>query len=137
MVRAAVAVPGAPPVEVVAVHAFPPNQLTTTQWLEGLEALPPAFAQGPVSVLAGDFNATFDHDAFRELVWSGYVDAAAARGRGLEATWPSSRVFAPPVTIDHVLADDRVHVAGVSLFDIPATDHRAVLAHLVLPPDSE
>ena len=134
MVRALVTVPGAEAVDVVAVHPFPPNSLTTAQWRSGLAALPPADASGPIGLLAGDFNATFDHEVFRDLVATGYVDAAAARGRGLEATWPSARVKAPPVTIDHVLADERVHVAAVEIDDVPGTDHRAVLARLRLPP---
>jgi endonuclease/exonuclease/phosphatase family metal-dependent hydrolase len=37
------------------------------------------------------------------------------------------------VTIDHVLVDRRVRVTGVSLHTIPGTDHRALLATLVLP----
>jgi endonuclease/exonuclease/phosphatase (EEP) superfamily protein YafD len=134
MVRAVVRVPGTAPVDVVAVHAYPPNHLTTAQWQEGLEALPRAEAGGATRLLAGDFNATFDHDEFRDLVGSGYVDAGAAMGRGLEATWSSTGIEALPVTIDHVLAEDEVHVAGIELSSVPGTDHRAVLARLVLPP---
>jgi endonuclease/exonuclease/phosphatase (EEP) superfamily protein YafD len=136
MLHARVEVNGAGPVEVVAVHPFPPTERNASQWRAGLEALPraDAGAGGTMRVLAGDFNATFDHAEFRDLVASGYVDAAAARGLGLEPTWPVGRVWAPPVTIDHVLVDDRVHVAGVEVIEVPGTDHRAVLAELVLPP---
>jgi endonuclease/exonuclease/phosphatase (EEP) superfamily protein YafD len=127
-------VPGAGPVELVAVHPYPPTRRHATRWREGLEGLPPAPESGPVRILAGDFNSGFDHDVFRELVGTGYVDAAMARGQGLAATWPSNRALPLPVTIDHVLADERVHVAGAEVFTIPASDHRAVLASLVLPP---
>jgi endonuclease/exonuclease/phosphatase family metal-dependent hydrolase len=136
MLRARVGVAGAGPVEVVAVHPFPPTEEHASQWRAGLEALPraDAGAGGAMRVLAGDFNSTFDHSEFRDLVASGYVDAAAARGKGLEPTWPVGRVWAPPVTIDHVLVDDRAHVADMEVVEVPGTDHRAVLAELVLPP---
>ena len=134
MVRALVRVPGAAPVDVVAVHAFPPNHLTTSEWQEGLEALPRAEPDPPTQLLAGDFNATLDHEEFRDIVDSGYVDAGASQGLGLKPTWSSTGIEALPVTIDHVLAEDEVHVAAVEISEVPATDHRAVLARLVLPP---
>ena len=34
------------------------------------------------------------------------------------------------MTIDHVLADERLGVRAVSIHTIPGTDHRAVLAEL-------
>jgi endonuclease/exonuclease/phosphatase family metal-dependent hydrolase len=37
------------------------------------------------------------------------------------------------VAIDHVLADARCGVRAFSVHPIPGTDHRAVLAELVLP----
>ncbi len=132
MLRARVAIPGAP-TEVVAVHPFPPTERNASNWRRGLEALPRAEGAGPIRILAGDFNASFDQAEFRALVGSGYVDAAAARGRGLEPTWSADRSFPPPVTIDHVLADERVHVAGVEVFAAPDSDHRPVLAELILP----
>lgn len=133
MLRASVRVPGVHGVEIVGVHPFPPTERNASAWRAGLEELPGAAGDGPIRILAGDFNATFDHSLFRELVATGYVDAADARGLGLVPTWPTDRVW-PPVTIDHVLADERVHVADAAVVDIAQTDHRAVLAGLVLPP---
>jgi endonuclease/exonuclease/phosphatase (EEP) superfamily protein YafD len=126
-------VPGAGEVELVAVHPPPPTAAGAGRWLEGLEALPRASAD-PLRILPGDFNATFDHAPFRDLVESGYVDAAAARGQGLDPTWPASRIWPPEVTIDHVLAHESVHVAEADVLAIPGSDHRAVLAQLELPP---
>ena len=37
------------------------------------------------------------------------------------------------MTIDHVLADERIGVRAVSVHSIPGTDHRAVFAVLRLP----
>lgn len=62
----------------------------------------------------------------------GYRDAAATVGAGLKPTWPVGRRL-PPVTIDHVLADERCGVQSVQTFTVPGTDHRALLADLVLP----
>ncbi len=118
----------------VAVHAFPPTEPGVARWEASLAGLPAADPDGDVRLLVGDFNATFDQDSFRNLVGRGYVDAAAAKGRGLVTTWPSNRIRPPPVTIDHVLADERVHVADAEIHDVPDTDHRAVLARLVIPP---
>ncbi|WP_157577232.1 endonuclease/exonuclease/phosphatase family protein [Saccharomonospora iraqiensis] len=118
-------------VEVVAVHPVPPVTDART-WRSELGALPEADPDGAVRVLAGDFNATADHAAFRDLVATGYVDAAEQRGRALVPTWPRDR-FGPPVTLDHVLVDTRATVDHYSTHDIPGSDHRAVLAHLRLP----
>ena len=127
-------VPGAGEVELVAVHPFPPTERSAERWRQGLEGLPRATPER-LRILPGDFNSTFDHAPFRDLLGSGYADAAAARGKGLAMTWPSGRVFPPQVAIDHVLADERVHVAGAEVITVPGSDHRAVLARLVLPPD--
>jgi hypothetical protein len=133
MLRARVRVPRSPGVEVVAVHPFPPTDGDASDWRDGLGALPRADPEGPLRTLAGDFNATFDQAAFRDVVGSGYVDAADTRGLGLAPTWPADGTWAPPVTIDHVLVDERAHVGEVVLRGVSGTDHRAVIAELVLP----
>ena len=132
-VHALADVPGAGEVELVAVHPFPPTERSAARWRQGLDGLPRATPER-IRILPGDFNSTFDHAPFRDLVGSGYVDAAAARGKGLEMTWPSGRVFPPQVAIDHVLADERAHVSGAEVIAVPGSDHRAVLARLELPP---
>jgi len=131
-VHAVAEVPGAGEVELVAVHPFPPTERSATRWREGLEGLPRA-TPDRLRILPGDFNASFDHEPFRDLVATGYVDVAAARGKGLAMTWPSGRVFPPQVAIDHVLVDERVHVADAQVHTVPGSDHRAVLARLELP----
>ncbi|MEQ4725768.1 endonuclease/exonuclease/phosphatase family protein [Nonomuraea sp. B19D2] len=94
-------------------------------------------AGGPVlRVLAGDFNATLDHLPMRELLASGYRDAADVMGRGFTATWPQAlgRTLRPPgVTIDHVLADSRMAVRDFRVLELRHTDHRPVFADVRLP----
>jgi endonuclease/exonuclease/phosphatase (EEP) superfamily protein YafD len=125
---------GAPSVEVLAVHPRAPlTEHRMDEWRADLRALPRATPRGAVRVLAGDFNATLDHAELRRVLEFGYEDAADEVGHGLRATWPSNRRFPPPVTIDHVLADERCGVRDVRVIDVPASDHRAVLAELELP----
>jgi endonuclease/exonuclease/phosphatase (EEP) superfamily protein YafD len=130
---ASVRLPGAAPVEVAAVHPPPPLRHRLSQWRRDLRAVPAATPQGSVRVVAGDFNATLDHAELRRILDTGYEDAAAEVGAGLRATWPAGRRLPPPVTIDHVLADRRCGVREVSVHTIPGSDHRAVVAELVLP----
>lgn len=134
---ASVKVPGAAAVEVVAVHPTPPIPGMVSAWSEDLDALPGASHDGPLRILAGDFNATADHARFRRLLDSGYVDAADAAGVGLAPTWPTTRrrVPVPGVMIDHVLTDPRSAVTGAVVLDLPGSDHRAVVAALRLPAD--
>ncbi|KAA9152411.1 endonuclease/exonuclease/phosphatase family protein [Amycolatopsis acidicola] len=119
------------PVEVVAVHPIPPTTSAPT-WKKEIGQLPHPDTAGPVRVLAGDFNATLDHATFRNLLDTGYHDAGLTTGNGFTSTWPS-KIFPPPVTIDHVLVDPRVAVDDYRVFDVPDSDHHAVFAELTLP----
>ncbi|MDA0635970.1 endonuclease/exonuclease/phosphatase family protein, partial [Nonomuraea sp. MCN248] len=132
-VRAELAHPGGARVEVVSVHPCPPKRYGPQPcWRSGLEALPRA--GGPPRVLAGDFNATLDHLLMRELLDSGYRDAAEVTGQGLRATWPQGGWGpVPGVAIDHVLADSRLGVRSFSVHGLKGTDHHPVSAVLTLP----
>ncbi|MEX2107619.1 MAG: endonuclease/exonuclease/phosphatase family protein [Solirubrobacterales bacterium] len=129
MPRAELTLPGGSTVRVVDVHPFTPTRNGIGRWRRGLESLPRTGAGAPW-VLAGDFNATLDHAELREVIDRGYRDAAEVVGEGLTPTWPYGRFWTPPITIDHVLADSRIGVAGYEVDDIPGTDHRAVFARL-------
>jgi endonuclease/exonuclease/phosphatase (EEP) superfamily protein YafD len=132
MAAAAVDVPGAAPVRVISVHVEAPlDGDAIAGWRADLRNLPAAPPNGPVQLLAGDFNSTLDHDALRELVGRGYRDAAEAAGAGFRWTWRDGR--APPVTIDHVLVSERSAVLDVAVRELPRGDHRAVLATIALP----
>lgn len=128
MPAAAVRLPSGP-VGVTAVHPVPPVSADAVRrWGRGLGSLPPAGGEGPW-ILAGDFNATLDHAALREILAAGYQDAAAAVGQGFAPTWPVGLPL-PPVTIDHVLVERGCGVGDVSVHDITGSDHRAVLAEV-------
>ncbi|MBE2317535.1 endonuclease/exonuclease/phosphatase family protein [Solirubrobacter sp. CPCC 204708] len=130
---------GAPPVRIKSVHPRPPvTRAAEPQWRRALAALPGSDGRGDVRILAGDFNATFDHPEFRALLDRGYIDAADAVGKGWTHTWPSGRATAHrgtlPITIDHILVDRRVRVEQVTVVDIRRSDHRAVIACCACPP---
>ncbi len=134
MPRALTSAPGMGPVEIVCVHPYPPaSPGRVDDWAASLNALP-AGGEGPLRVLAGDFNATLDHSELREVIDSGYRDAADDVGEGLSPTWHVGRLYPPPLTIDHVLADERFAVTDFSVHDLPGSDHEAIFAELALPP---
>jgi endonuclease/exonuclease/phosphatase family metal-dependent hydrolase len=125
---------GGPAVEVTAVHIWPPSisPAWVRQWAADLAALP-APEPGVLRVLAGDFNASLDHGALRRVLRLGYTDAAQAVGRALTWTWAPMRFRFPRLAIDHVLIDPRIAVASVDVLPLRGSDHRAVVAELVLP----
>jgi endonuclease/exonuclease/phosphatase (EEP) superfamily protein YafD len=126
--------PGTGPVEIVSVHIrAPTDSNSAAQWRREMRTLPSA-GRGPLRVLAGDFNATLDHAGLRGVLDRGYRDAAEQAGVGLRPTWPAGRRRSPTlVTIDHVLADRRARVISARSVAIPGSDHRGVLAELLLP----
>ncbi|OLE22740.1 MAG: hypothetical protein AUG44_24170 [Actinobacteria bacterium 13_1_20CM_3_71_11] len=131
--RGTLTVPGAAPLAVESVHTCAPVQADSTGCWEGsFRNQPPATVDGQVRVLLGDFNATLDHAALRKLLATGYRDAADVTGDGLDMTWPYDKLF-PRVALDHVLADRRVGIRRFTVTAVPRSDHRSVLAELVLP----
>lgn len=130
-----VAVPDSIPFQLVAVHPMAPTgPRSTTEWNRDLGEIPQAGSRELPLVIAGDMNATVDHQRLRQLLDTGYRDAGAATGRGLSFTWPARLGWPPPVTIDHVLAERGIGFSDYDIESVPRTDHRAVYAELVLPP---
>jgi endonuclease/exonuclease/phosphatase (EEP) superfamily protein YafD len=126
-------VPGAPSVLLKAVHPIPPRTRgDVPTWRDTLAALPSA-TEPDVRILAGDYNATLDHAELRGVLDRGYADAADRAGAGLKPTWPALPRRSLPITIDHVLVDRRVRVRSVHVEEVRGSDHRAVIAELVLP----
>lgn len=103
------------------------------EWEHALGSLParPA-AHGRLRLIAGDFNATVDHRAFRALLARGFVDAGSVTGNGLVWTWSIGRLTR--LVIDHVLVPPGVRVESYRVVDLPGSDHNAVIVALRLPP---
>jgi endonuclease/exonuclease/phosphatase (EEP) superfamily protein YafD len=127
-------VPGGADVEVTAVHTHPPSRSArqVASWEADLRLLPVPH-DGVLRVLAGDFNATPDHGAFRRLLAHGWVDAARATGQALRPTWAPLRSRLPRLSLDHVLVDPRIGVAAFRVVPVPGSDHRALIVDLRLP----
>jgi endonuclease/exonuclease/phosphatase (EEP) superfamily protein YafD len=134
MPRAALEMPDGRRLRVVGVHPYPPLSAHSGTWEATLESLPSA-GMGTPWVLAGDFNGTLDQAGFRDVVDRGYRDAGDVTGKGLEPTFPTMghRLLPPSITIDHVLADDRLGISDYGVDDLPGSDHRAIHATIVLP----
>jgi len=119
-------------VELICVHPRAPalERGGSVAWRSELGLLP---APGKLPrLVAGDFNATPDHAAFRDILRRGYADAAIQTGTALTRTWgrPGKE---PWLTLDHVLASRGCAVLACSVHPIPGSDHRAVYAKIRLP----
>ncbi|WP_205324547.1 endonuclease/exonuclease/phosphatase family protein [Glycomyces sp. YM15] len=138
-IAAEVDMPEGTDVRFMAAHpAAPASAERIPLWEEDFEQLPRP-DDGLPWVLAGDFNATLDHENMRELLDSGYTDAAEATGDGLDATWQptvgylNGLVTIPAVTLDHVIAQDGIEVLDWEVLDKDGSDHAPVVARLRLP----
>jgi endonuclease/exonuclease/phosphatase (EEP) superfamily protein YafD len=79
-------------------------------------------------LLVGDFNASVDHLALRRLMGDRYRDAAEIAGAGLQRTWGTRVGGRALFHLDHVLVNRHLDVRGTAVLDLPGSDHRAVLA---------
>jgi endonuclease/exonuclease/phosphatase (EEP) superfamily protein YafD len=122
------------PMTVASVHPRSPWPESTAEWSEELTRLAEWSdgVSGPV-VIAGDFNATNDHEQMRRFYDDGYIDGAARAGAGYLATYPSDRAFPPLIAIDHVLTRGGPVTTDIKSLTIRGTDHRAVLATVAVP----
>lgn len=64
---------------------------------------------------------------------TGYRDTADQAGEGLRATWPTDTPIGPIAAIDHVLVDGGCAIRSFDSVPLPGSDHRAVVAEIVLP----
>lgn len=122
---------------VVAYHSAAPLPFASAGWRRDLARLArwcgdtPGNAASP-TIVAGDFNATLDHSAFKSAIPE-CTDAASALGKGLHGTWPSQLPSWLTPQIDHVLTTPRVEPTRISYERLPETDHRAVVARINVP----
>lgn len=114
-------------VRVVAVHVAAPIPGLMQGWISEFGMLQQWCAPGRGSnIVIGDVNATLDHSPLRSGI-TGCTDAAADRGQGLVATWPSTWPRWFGVQIDHVFTAGGLRPKSLRVLDIPGSDHRALL----------
>lgn len=128
---------GGTPVRFTAVHAYPPLPARTATWRTELVELTDRVRRDSApQILAGDFNATYDHATFRDLLGSRFVDATREWGAGPVVTWPEGRRVPPLLALDHVVVERDMTVSDVVPRQVPGTDHRALLATVVVDADA-
>ncbi|MFE1349707.1 endonuclease/exonuclease/phosphatase family protein, partial [Streptomyces sp. NPDC058757] len=141
-VPAAMGMPGATaeiagrPVRLQLAHPLPPLPGQVGLWKSELARLRAAVDARPARetlLLAGDFNASQDHAAFRAFS-SGrlLLDAARTTGSSRTPTWPAEGPLPPYVQIDHVLTTPDLTAVATRFLPVPGSDHRAVLVDLDL-----
>jgi endonuclease/exonuclease/phosphatase (EEP) superfamily protein YafD len=117
------------PVTLTAVHPVSPVQGRACRWRRELAMIQQALAAvDEPQVVAGDFNATRDHEPFRELLAAGFADCAdSSQNRSWPGfTWPSL----PVMRLDHVLVSRTATVPMARTMRVPRTDHHGVLVDI-------
>ncbi|MCC5950879.1 MAG: endonuclease/exonuclease/phosphatase family protein [Acidimicrobiia bacterium] len=139
---ATVSTPGGP-IDVVNVHPPAPSPRSVAVWRDELRAVADLVAGFERPLVLGDLNATTDHPPLRAVMAAGGLsDAHRQAGEGWGGTWPSRerRVwdrrwpFPVLIRIDHVLVPDGVEATSVSTRPLVGSDHRLVVADLVVSP---
>ncbi|MDH6214952.1 endonuclease/exonuclease/phosphatase family protein [Streptomyces pseudovenezuelae] len=115
-------------------HPMPPLPGQVDVWQRELGRLRDVAAadRDVPTILAGDFNASQDHAAFRDILGTGLRDAARLAGHDRTPSWPSRTAGVIGAQIDHVLVS-RDFSASKARFLTPAdTDHRALVVDITL-----
>jgi endonuclease/exonuclease/phosphatase family metal-dependent hydrolase len=126
------------PITITVVHPPAPLRGGQPRWKQDMDRLLAVLTSTTgQQIVAGDFNATRDHGAFRRLLAAEFVDCAdAALHRPWPGfTWPANRSFPPVMRLDHILVSrPGAIVLETRTLGIPGTDHLAVLAVIELQP---
>ncbi|BCM67960.1 MULTISPECIES: endonuclease/exonuclease/phosphatase family protein [Streptomyces] len=115
-------------------HPMPPLPDRIGLWrreLGRLRAFAAAGTRTP-TILAGDFNASQDHAAFRHILDAGLSDAARLAGHDRTPSWPSRTASVIGTQIDHVLVSRDFTATDARFLRLTGTDHRALVVDLTL-----
>ncbi|MFY2790164.1 endonuclease/exonuclease/phosphatase family protein [Rhodococcus sp. MALMAid1271] len=127
-----VEVPDFEPISLLAVHPVPAYITPADTWTAELDTLrddlAAAAGTGPV-IVSGDFNTTYSHKKFRNLLDAGYSDAAAQLGKGLIPTYPTDKGTPAVVGIDHILTNSG-HARSLERIDLPGSDHHGLIGEI-------
>lgn len=118
-------------VRVVSVHPNSPVRGAQDLWDEGLDVIGQLSGYGHSYLIMGDFNSTWDHAQFRDLLGLDFVDASAEAGEGFHMTYPSGNLPSL-VEIDHIVywRGSGVQVSDLETAVVSGSDHRALLGVL-------
>ncbi len=116
----------------VAVHPMAP--VWPEDWRVDHDRVLTAVEEHDPDLVAGDFNATPDHQPMRDLDDAGYRSSMELINAGFEPTWPVEGLFGlvgfvgPVAPIDHVLVSDDWAVTESEATELDGTDHKPVVA---------
>lgn len=130
-----VAVVAGHPVNLQLVHPLPPFPGGVADWRRelGLVRTYAREVRGGPTLVAGDFNATQDHAAFRRILNAGGLrDSATLVGAAHTPSWPATVRRPLGTQIDHVLVSKDFSVRKARFLDLPDTDHRSLLVEIEL-----
>ncbi|MEU0004112.1 endonuclease/exonuclease/phosphatase family protein [Streptomyces sp. NPDC006314] len=115
-------------------HPMPPLPRQLGLWRRELGRLRAFAAAGKdtPTILAGDFNASQDHAAFRRILDTGLTDAARLAGHDRAPSWPSRTASVIGAQIDHVLISPDFAATGAHFLRLTGSDHRALVVDLTL-----
>lgn len=122
-------------VVVQSVHPYAPAARDDRRWERDLELLAAAADADPrtaSTIVAGDLNGTLQHRQVRRLLDGRWRDAAELAGAGQLRTWSPRPAVPALIDLDHVLVPPGIGVRRVRAVTLAGSDHRAVVADLVL-----
>lgn len=123
---------GGTTVRIVSVHPNSPVRGAQDLWDEGLSVIGSLSDYGHAYLIMGDFNSTWDHARFRELLGKTFCDAGESSGEGLHMTYPANGVIPPLVEIDHIVysSGSGIVVSSLECAQVSGTDHLALIGTL-------
>lgn len=118
-------------VRVVSVHPNSPVRGAQDLWDEGLGVIGSLSEYAHAYLIMGDFNSTWDHARFRELLGADFADAGAEAGEGFHMTYPSGGLPSL-IEIDHIVyrRAQGFRVSELETVAVGGSDHRALLGIL-------
>ena len=123
---------GSRTVRVVSVHPNSPTRGAQDLWNEGLSVIGSLSSYDHAYLIMGDFNSTWDHARFRDLLGDAFVDASQQSGQGFHMTYPSNSKIPSLIEIDHIVyaKSSGITVSSLEAVEISGSDHRALLGTL-------
>jgi endonuclease/exonuclease/phosphatase (EEP) superfamily protein YafD len=122
-------------VKVQVAHPMPPRPDALGSWrkeLKSLRSYGASRGETP-TIVAGDFNSSQDHAAFRSILQTGLNDASRLTGQSRTPTWPNDTSLRPMgAQIDHVLVSDPLTAVEAKFVELEGSDHLGVLADIKL-----
>ena len=125
---------GGKPVEVLNVHTLPPiNSAYFGTWNKMFTGMHKYLRniRHPI-VVAGDFNATQYSKHHQQLLANGLRSTHQIVGRDHATTFPNNQRWLPPIRLDHVFISSEVICEKVVEGVNPLSDHKPIIARLVL-----